>query len=396
MPDLPMPHLSSSSFAPSLALAKASTASVSVEGLSARALSESSSIPSRVQSEVEMWQPKFAAQRRSFSCAALDNLLAKSTVRAQLSGRLADLVQEAGMQSAPFISPALKDMRDESYAQGMVVVRRMPNRGHFFKQAMGLVRECPFCRKKATAFLEEYSYLGLKLSQNLGPYDPNSFLLRPPAMPSGGHETQADTVQFLARLGAKVLSDLPQGMTLFSNQLAGNSQAHLHLQLVGCLPPVSTLLSDENKNKLLGWSATGLEAVEYAVLDARDTAGSVLPLSHFSGCLLKGAPEGVAQAAVHYLTTAEEAGSNRFNFTAWRDPLSNQAAMFIVLRNPKSLRSDANQLPHTVGALSTAGLVMDESSPADAPQVFDYVKFAHYMEEKTLPVCRSAFPVSMN
>lgn len=349
---------------------------------------------SAVPEAEQMRHPSASAVRRSFSEGFLNELGSRPPDSPLLRAGLADLVLQVSAQSAPYVAPALAGMRDETFAQGMVVVRRMPNRVRLLRQSVAGLGNCPFCRKRATFFLQEYNYQSWIFSQNLGPYGPNSFLLRPPAQPGGGHYTQADTVQFLSRLGGAVLSDLPGGMTFFSNHLAGNSQAHLHFQLLGCLPPVAKLLSDEDKSSVLAWDETGFLGAEYAMLDGKNTANGSLPLSHFLGCFLRGTPEGVAKAAGHYLTVARQYGNERFNFTSWRDAASKQIAMFIVLRNANNLAWRLDRLPNIVGAMATAGFVVDEFATRERCQPFDYDRHVNYMAENTLPVCRSAFPIA--
>lgn len=319
--------------------------------------------------------------------------------------RLAELMLEVQRQSAPYMVPALKDMRDEIVADGAVEVRRMPNRASLLRAPENKSEDCPFCRDQAAPFLVEYDYGGMVLSQNLGPYDPCSLLLRPRRLSDGGHNTQAETPQFLARFGPRLLEDLPEGVTLFSNQLAGNSQLHLHFQLVGRLVPVSKLLSDHGNQSDLDWASTGMADVEFALIEPSFQGYSAaesshegelrntIPTAHLSGCLLRGSAEGVARAGAYYLEVAKDQVSDRFNLTAWRDPVSQKLVMYLVLRNPRTLYSSQAQLPHTVGALSTAGLVMDESSPVEQPQPFDYQQFVAYMAEKILPPYRAAFPV---
>jgi hypothetical protein len=311
---------------------------------------------------------------------------------------MSQLMVWAKAQSESYIKPTLKHMRDTRYADGSVVLREIPHRIFLLQRSDKTRTDCPFCREQADPFLAEYDYMNMIFSQNLGPYDAASFLLRPRRLPSGGHNNQAETTSFLSSLGPNLLDDLPIGATLFSNQLAGNSQSHLHFQLIGCLLPIAEYVGHSATGRQSSWSPTGIGEADYVMVDNYERDNKVSskekPFSYLQGCLLRGSAKGVANSAVHYLSVARDRVTDRFNFTAWRDEQTNAIVMYVVLRDPKTLETTSNQPPHTVGALSTAGLIIDESFANNASKPFNYKEFVNLMATKIMPPCSEAFPVN--
>lgn len=306
------------------------------------------------------------------------------------SSRLSQLILAIQEQGAQYVAPTLRGMRDEEYAQGYVTRRHLPNRSILLRQVRLPAGKCPFCQDRASAFLVELEYRGFILSQNLGPYDQLSLLLRPARLPGGGHNTQRETIDFLEAHGAQVLGDLPAGMTLFSNHLAGNSQDHLHLQLIGRSLPIAKL-GDRKACPDLVWSPTGLAGAEYLLLGSGMHAAAGEPINHFSGCLLNGSSVGVVQAAVHYLKASVKSISDKYNFTAWREPADGSASIFIVMRRPDAGARDPSRKVFAVGAMAVSGLVVDESADVSEPLVYD--DYLAELAMETLPPNPRVFPI---
>jgi len=305
--------------------------------------------------------------------------------------RLETIVEAIIKTDAPKVSHALLDMRDSVVANGYILLRKLPNRTLLLKKQLANKSDCPFCKTPSTEFLEELDYHGLLVSQNLGPYDHCSILLKPPPPEKGPHRTQSDTLNLISELGPILFHELPEGVTILSNQRAGNSQEHLHLQIVGQLLPISKLVQQDHQETGLNWSATGIAGVEYCLKP------KVLPkyqpyqyTEHFSGCLLKGEPKEVTVALCHYIQSADKNNiTDKFNFTAWKNADST-VTIFVVLRSLDEVKPNKKALPSSVGALAVSGFVVDESN-TDLGE-FDYGTFVRYLSDKVLaPI--EVFPV---
>ncbi|MEJ2741950.1 MAG: hypothetical protein P8176_05565 [Gammaproteobacteria bacterium] len=287
------------------------------------------------------------------------------------------IAQEIVQQGRAWIAETLVDTTDRALADGFLIMRHLPNRRillHRHHQP-----GCPFCRERATAFLIERFYHGLLLSQNLGPYGPCSLILR-----SRTHHTQAETAHFIRTHGANLLLDLPHNMTLFCNQLAGNSEEHFHLQYLGQLLPIAKLSASPSPI-YLDWQMHSTTGAQWAILDGSDSKQnhSAAPVQHFLGIVLRGDATPVAALAAEYLHRAEKLGMQRFNFSAWRDTDTNLNYIFITLRAPDTLRTRHPLFPILIGALAIGGLLTD-GRQAEAVTDFDYHAFCSFMHTKTL------------
>jgi hypothetical protein len=282
-------------------------------------------------------------------------------------------------QGDPHIAQTHNDATETSHANGLIHIRHQPNRRCLLKALHK--PGCPFCRDRATYFLVEYPYLGLLLSQNLAPYHPMSLVLR-----SRLHYQQDEIIGFLRSHGRNILSDLPANTTVFCNQFAGNSQGHLHIQYLGRLLPIANVFDAHKSPHQLDWQATPYDTVQYTRIDGISHSYNAKdhPSHHFLGCLLTGTAPEIILATTHYLQQAEKLGHTRFNFAAWRIGNSKQLTMYIVLRNPETLRTRHAQFPVLVGALTVCGLITEERLPLQMSP-FDYEAFIQYMRTKTLP-----------
>lgn len=289
------------------------------------------------------------------------------------------LSQQIVNQGKASIAPTLEGAVDTIQADGFILTRHQPNR----RKLLNALKKpgCPFCRDQATDFLVEYPYHGMILSQNLAPYGSLSLILR-----TRLHHEQDEIIDFIESHGEKLLADLPTNTTLYCNQFAGNSQAHLHLQYLNQLLPISKLLAPHQITCKLNWMQSNQNKAQIAHIDGADDLINphCLPIRHFWGCFIIGSARQAPREVAHYLTAAGMRGFNRFNLAAWRLTNANQFAFYIALRNPETIRTRHPQFPVLFGALTTSGLITEERPPEQMPQ-FDYDEFANYARSKLLP-----------
>lgn len=268
------------------------------------------------------------------------------------------------------------DAQETVEAEGYVVIRHQPHRRKMLKalEKPG----CPFCRNQATEFLAEHPYHGMILSQNLAPYGHLSLILR-----TRLHHQQDEIIDFLESHGRHFLGELPSGITLYCNQFAGNSQAHLHMQYINRLLPVTGITLATPKTWSPKWQTH--EDFKYALFDGASDEDNPeqWPIRHFLGCFITGTAKAVAIATAKYLRAARAKNIKRFNFVIWRHNNTDRITAYVILRNPDTIRTRHPDYPVLFGALTTAGFITEERLPAEMPP-FDYESYAKYARTKLL------------